>query len=176
MQTATSPAGWDAAPVAVSFPPVKPRWLTPTTTLVVTLAHIGAALLFTTITTEIFSPLESGVSVDLIPEGDTMESEESAAMDIAKPQPEEPRQDELAIPPPQLMTPEAIPLPPKKETVEPRKRVERKPDIGFSDRRQEASERHRLGVKGGRAAAMSRASYAGVGSHFGLRMRHVENQ
>jgi len=160
MQTITSPASWGA--LAASFPPVKPRWLTPTTILVVTLAHIVAALLFMTIKLEEFSPLESGVNVELIPEGDTMESEEAAAMDIAQPQPEKPQQAEIAIPPPQLMTPDAIPLPLKKETVEPKKHVERKPQIAPSDRRQEASERHRLGVTGGRATAMSRASYAGL--------------
>lgn len=162
MQAAMSSRGWGAAPMAALFPPVKPRWLTPTTAAVVILAHISVALLWMTVVrVEKFSPLE-GVNVELVPEGDTIESEESAASDIAQPQPEKIQQAEIAIPPPQLMTPEAIPLPLKKETVEPRKHLEREPQTAPSNRRQEASERHRLGVKGGRAAGMSRASYAGL--------------
>jgi len=161
-QTAVSSGSLGAAGPVASFPPVKPRWLTPTTALLVTLAHICVALLLMTARLQQISPLDAGISVDLIPEGDTMESEEAAAMEISQPQPQEPQQAELAIPAPQLMTPDAVPLPLKEDTVEPRKRVERKDEAPPSDRRQEASERHRLGVKGGRATAMTRAGYLGL--------------
>jgi periplasmic protein TonB len=144
------------------FPAVKPRWLTPATTIVAVLAHIGVAVLLMTTAIDKSSPLDNSLSLDLVPEGDTMESEEAAAMDIAQPQPEAVQEAELALPPPQLMAPEAIPLPQKKETVEPKKHVEPKPQVAPSNQRQEASERHRLGVQGGRASTLSRAGYMGL--------------
>lgn len=150
------------SPTPERFPPVKPRWLTPATTLAVILAHIGVAIVLMTTTIDKSSPLDNSLSLDLIPEGDTMESEEASAMDIAQPEPEQVQEAELALPPPQLMAPEAIPLPQKKETVEPKKHVEPKPETAPSERRQEASERHRLGVAGGRAATLSRAGYMGL--------------
>lgn len=152
----------DAPAAPEQFPRVKPRWLTPATTVGVILAHIGVAVLLMTTAIEKSSPLDNSLALDLVPEGDTMESEEAAAMDKTQPQPEEIQEAELALPPPQLMTPEAIPLPQKKEAVEPKKRIEPKPKVAPSDRRQEASERHRLGVSGGRATTLSRAGYMGL--------------
>jgi len=102
---------------------------------------------------EIISPLDS-LSIDLAPEGDTMESEEAPEMEISEAQPEQVQQPDLVIPPPQVMTPQAPPLPIKK--------AERKENTLRSDRRQQASVRHRLGVAGGRASTMSRASYMGL--------------
>lgn len=156
-------AGLPSAPATPEqFPPVKPRWLTPAATVVVILAHIGVAILLMTTAIDRSSPLDNSLTLDLIPEGDTMESEAAAAMDIAQPQPEEIQEAELALPPPQLMAPEAIPLPQKKETVEPKKHVEPKPQVAPSEQRQEASERRRLGVSGGRATTLSRAGYMGL--------------
>jgi periplasmic protein TonB len=152
----------DASATPEKFPPVKPPWLTPVTTVVVILAHIGVAAFFTASMIEKPSPLDNGLSVDLIPEGDTIESEQQEAMEISEPQPEEAQEEELAVPPPLLMAPDPVQLPQKQETVEPQKHVEAKPRAAASNQEQKASERHRLGVAGGRAATLSRASYAGL--------------
>ena len=88
-----------------------------------------------------------------------MESEEAPEMDISEAQPEQVQQQDLVIPPPQVMAPEAPPLPIKVKRV---KKVERKENTVRSDRRQQASVRHRLGVAGGRASTMSRADYMGL--------------
>jgi len=160
MQTGVFSAVSGAALTGASFPPVKPRWLSPATTVAVVLAHIGVAALLTVTVIEKMSPLDS-LGVDLVPEGDTLESEQVEAMDEAQVKPAEMQEPDLAIPPPQLMMPEAIPLPPKKE-VQPKRRVERKQDVAQSSRHQEGSERHRLGVAGGRASSLSRAGYAGL--------------
>ncbi|HMK91020.1 MAG TPA: hypothetical protein VK446_15470 [Methylocystis sp.] len=160
---ALSGLGAAAAPDEAAFPPVKPRWLTPVTTVLVTLAHLAVGYVLMTSPIERASPLDSELSLDLVPEGETLESEQAEAMEIAQAQPEKIQEKELAIPPPLLMTPEAIPLPEKKkDVVEPKKRVEPKPRATPSNRQQQASERHRMGVAGGRASSMSRAAYAGL--------------
>ncbi len=144
------------------FPPVKPRWLGPTTTLMVVLAHIGIAAVLMATAIEKFVPLDQ-LSADLIPEGDMFESPQVEAADNTAP-PEEIEQPDLAIPPPMLMAPDAPPLPAKKEVIEPRKRViERKPFPHASEHR-EAQERHRMGMAGGRSQSggVSRAAYGAM--------------
>ncbi len=143
------------------FPPVKPRWLGPVATVGVVLAHALVAVLLMTVAIDKSSPTHS-LSLDLVPEGDTLESEEMQAMEESQAQPEEIQEPDLAIPPPQLMSPEAIPLPQKKEIVEPKKKIVHKQPSAESHQRQEASERHHLGVQGGRASTMSRAGYMGL--------------
>lgn len=143
-----------------SYPPVKPRWLSSAATAAVVLAHVGVAVLLMATKLEEVSPLDNGLNVELMPEGDTVESEEAAAMELSEAQPEEIQQTDLALPPPQLMAPDAIPLPQKQE-VEEKKRTQ-KQDAASSSQQQEASERRRLGVQGGRATGMSRSSYMGL--------------
>ena len=103
-----------------NYPPVKPRWLGPATTVAVALAHVGLAFFLMTAAIEKIAPLDS-ISVDLMPEGDMFESEQVEATDEAVPL-EEMEQPDLAIPLPQVMTPDAPPIPLKKE-VERKKRV-----------------------------------------------------
>ena len=66
-----------------------------------------------TVAIEKVTPLES-VTMDLVPEGDMFESEQVDATDEVVP-PEEMEQPDLAIPLPQVMTPDATPIPLKKE-------------------------------------------------------------
>jgi hypothetical protein len=63
-----------APTTAEQFPPVKQRWLTPAVTVAVVLAHIGAAVLLMTTVIEWSPPLDNSLSVDLVPEGDTIHS------------------------------------------------------------------------------------------------------
>ncbi|HXY59839.1 MAG TPA: hypothetical protein VEH76_14830 [Methylocystis sp.] len=147
------------APAPGGYPPVKPRWLSSATTVAVVLAHVAVAVLLMAAKIEEISP-ENGLNVELMPEGDTVESEEAAATEFSEAQPQEIEQTDLALPPPQLMTPDAVQLPQQQE-VEEKKRTEKK-DASASSQAQEASERRRLGVQGGRATGMSRSSYMGL--------------
>ena len=154
------------------FPQVKPRWLTPATTVAVVLAHIGLGALLMAVAIEKIAPLDS-LNAELMPEGDMFESEEVQAMDDTPP-PQEIEQPDMGIPPPMVMNPEAPPIPVKKEVVEPKKQrvVERREPTPQAHHRQEASERHRIGVAGGRATGgLSQAAYKAMLA--GAIRRHV---
>ncbi|HXZ15736.1 MAG TPA: hypothetical protein VEH77_07180, partial [Roseiarcus sp.] len=145
------------------YPPIRPRWLGPVTTAAVVLAHLALGILFADFALEKIVPLEE-VGVDLIPEGDQFESVEQAEMDEVPP-PEAMEQPDFAIPPPLVMHPDAPPLPAKNEVIEQRKRVvEKRRQEVEAGRKQQAQERHRLGIEGGQAASggLSRASYAAL--------------
>ena len=110
---------------------------------------------------ESISPLDS-LRIDLAPEGDTMESEEAAEMDISEAQPEQVQQQDLAIPPPQMMAHRGPAAHDQEGRSEAGQEGRARGEHGALDRRQQASVRHRLGVAGGRAGTMSRAGYAGL--------------
>jgi periplasmic protein TonB len=150
-------------PSESGFPPVRPRWLGPVTTTAVVLAHLALGMLFMNFALEKIVPLDS-VGVDLIPEGDQFESVEQAELDDVAP-PEAMEQPDFAIPPPLVMHPDAPPLPAKKEVTDQQKRiVEKRQEVQQAERKQQAQERHRLGMEGGQAASggLSRASYAAL--------------
>lgn len=151
------------APARPELPSVKPRWLAPAATVAVVLAHVAVAALLIHSAIEKYVPLES-VSMDLIPEGDMFESQQQEAQDDTPP-PEEIEQPDVGLPPPMVMTPDAPPLPAKKEVVEPKKRVvEQKPTTQPKQEKREAQERHRIGMAGGRAQSggVSRAAYGAM--------------
>jgi periplasmic protein TonB len=151
------------APAKPALQSVKPRWLGPAATAAVIAAHVGVAVFLMAAAVEKYVPLES-VSMDLIPEGDMFESQQQEAQDDTPP-PEEMEQPDLALPPPMVMTPDAPPLPAKKEVVEPKKHVvERKPTTAPAREKREAQERHHIGMAGGRAqgASVSRAAYGAM--------------
>jgi periplasmic protein TonB len=150
-------------PSESGFPPVRPRWLGPVTTTAVVLAHLALGMLFMNFALEKIVPLDE-VGVDLIPEGDQFESVEQVEMDEVPP-PEAFEQPDFAIPPPLIMHPDAPPLPAKNEVTEQQKRVvEKRREVQQAGRKQQAQERHRLGIEGGQAASggLSRASYAAL--------------
>jgi len=144
---------------APNFPPVKPRWLGPATTLMVVLAHVGVAAFLMTTAIEKITPLES-INMDLVPEGDMFESEQVEATDEVVP-PEEMEQPDLAIPLPEVMTPDAPPIPvKKKEVVEPKRRVVEHKEVAQAKEHREAQDRHRIGMAGGRGTgSLSQAGY-----------------
>ena len=148
-----------AAPVGPEFPPVKPRWLGPAATVAAVLAHVGVAVFLMTAAIEKIQPLDS-VTMDLVPEGDMFETEQVDAADEVVP-PEEMEQPDLAIPLPQVMTPDAPPIPVKKEVVvKPKKRVVEHKQVVQAKQHREAQDRHRMGMAGGRGkGAVSQAGY-----------------
>jgi protein TonB len=156
---------------APNFPPVKPRWLGPATTLMVVLAHVGVAAFLMTTAIEKITPLES-INMDLVPEGDMFESEQVEATDEVVP-PEEMEQPDLAIPLPEVMTPDAPPIPvKKKEVVEPKRRVVEHKEVAQAKEHREAQDRHRIGMAGGRGTgSLSQAGYKALLA--GAIRRHV---
>lgn len=143
------------------FPAIRPPWLRPLSIAVVLLGHVALGLLFMNFALEKIVPLDS-MSADLIPEGDQFESVEQVELDDVPP-PEALEQPDFAIPPPLVMHPEAPPLPAKKDVVEPEKQVvEKRQETPRAEHKQQAQERHRLGIEGGQAASggISRATYA----------------
>ena len=139
-----------------NFPPVKPRWLGPAATVAVALAHAGIAFFLMTVAIEKVTPLES-VTMDLVPEGDMFESEQVEATDEVVP-PEEMEQPDLAIPLPEVMTPDATPIPLKKEVQ--KKRVVERKQVAEAKEHRDAQERHRIGIAGGRGTgSLSQAGY-----------------
>ncbi|MGA8171194.1 MAG: hypothetical protein WB816_10265, partial [Methylocystis sp.] len=151
------------------YPPVKPRWLGPATTAAVVLAHVGVALFLMTTAIEKMTPLDS-INMDLVPEGDMFESEQVEAADEVV-QPEQMEQPDLAIPLPELMTPDAPPIPVKKE-AEPKKRVVEHKPVAQAKEHREAQDRHRIGMVGGRGTgSLSQAGYKALLA--GAIRRHV---
>src|SRR5208283_2005459 len=114
-------------------------------------AHAALFAFLAVTAPEIVSPLDS-LSIDLAPQGDTRQSEDAPATEVSVTQPKEVQQPD----------PDAPPLPVEKEEENRVKQIEQKQNVTRSDRRQQASGKHKLGAEGGRANAMSRASYMGL--------------
>ena len=144
------------------FPPVRPRWLEPVAIAAVLLAHLALGVLFMNFALDKIVPLDE-VGADLIPEGDQFELVEQVEMDEVPP-PEAVEQPDFAIPPPLVMHPDAPPLPAKNQVTEQQKQVVEKRQEVQSGRRQQAQERHRLGIEGGQTniGGLTRASYAAL--------------
>lgn len=100
---------------------------------------------------EIVSPLDA-LDINLAPQGDTRQSEDAPETEVSLTQPKPIEQPD----------PDAPPRPIEKEEQSRVKQVEQKPNVARSDRRQQASVKHKLGAEGGQASAMSRASYLGL--------------
>lgn len=119
---------------------------------VVSVAAHAALFAWLAVTTqEIVSPLDS-LTIDLMPQGDTRQSEDAPETEVSLTQPK----------PLEEPDPDAPPRPIEREEENRVKQVEQKQNVARADRRQQASVKHRLGVEGGHASAMSRASYMGL--------------
>ena len=114
-------------------------------------AHAALFAFLAVTTPEIVTPLDS-LSIDLSPQGDTRQSEDAPETEVSVTPPKQIRQPD----------PEAQPRPIEKEEESRVKPVEQKQNAARSDRRQQASARHRLGVESSRATTASRASYLGL--------------
>lgn len=148
--------GGDHAP-----PPVKPPWLRAASFAGVVAAHAGVAFLLLELAVPTIASLES-ISMELVPQGDFFEAQEVTAAEEEPPPPEEIEQPDLAIPPPQVMAPDAPVLPQQKEVVEQKKKkvVERKREVDHDKKREAVARRH-MGAPEGQAQSngMSQAAY-----------------
>lgn len=148
--------GGDSAP-----PPVKPPWLRAASLAGVVAAHAGVAYLLLKLAVPAIASLES-ISMELVPNGEYFESQEVTAAEEEPPPPEEIEQPDLAIPPPQVMAPDAPVLPQQKEIVEQKKKkvVERKREVDH-DKKREAQKARRVGAPEGQSGStgMSQATY-----------------
>jgi len=119
---------------------------------IVSVAAHAALFAFLALTApEIVSPLDS-LSIDLVPQGDTRQSEDAPETEVSLTQPKPIEQPDPDAPPPPI----------EKEEENRVKQVEQKQNVARSDRRQQASVKHKLGAEGGQASAMSRANYMGL--------------
>jgi periplasmic protein TonB len=141
-------------------PPVKPAWLRPASVAGVVVAHAAVGWLLLKLAIPSIASLDS-VSMELIPQGDYFEAQEVTAAEEEPPQPEEIETPDLAIPPPQVMSPEAPTLPQQREVVEKKKKiVEKKKDIDH-DKKREAQTKRRIGAPEGQSQSqgMSESVY-----------------
>ncbi|OAI30688.1 hypothetical protein A1351_07605 [Methylosinus sp. R-45379] len=141
-------------------PPVTPAWLRPASFAGVIVAHAAIGWLLLKLAVPSIASLDS-VSMELIPQGDFFEAQEVSAAEEEPPPPEEIEQPDLAIPPPQVMAPDAPSLPQQKEIVEKKKKiVEKKKDVD-RDKKREAVAQRRLGAPEGQSQSngMSQSAY-----------------
>ncbi|MBG0810025.1 hypothetical protein IY145_11610 [Methylosinus sp. H3A] len=141
-------------------PPVKPAWLRPASVAGVVAAHAVVGWLLLKLAIPNIASLDA-VSMELVPQGDFFESQEMAAADEEPPPPEEIEQPDLAIPPPQVMAPEAPALPQQKEIVEKKKKVVEKKREVEHDVKREAQAKRRIGAPEGQSQSegMSQSVY-----------------
>jgi protein TonB len=145
-----------------SPPPVKPPWLRAASIVGVVATHAGVAWLLLKLAVPTIASLDS-ISMELVPQGDFFESQEMTAAEEEPPPPEEIETPDLAIPPPQVMSPDATPLPQQKEVVEKKKKkiVEKKREVDRADKKREASVKRRIGAPEGQSqsSGMSQSAY-----------------
>lgn len=143
-------------------PPVRPPWLRAASLAGVVAAHAGVAYLLLKLAVPAIASLEA-ISMELVPHGEFIETQEVTAAEEEPPPPEEIEQPDLAIPLPQVMSPDAPVLPQQKEVVEQKKKkiVERKREVERADKKREAQARHNVGAPEGQSGAsgMSQSAY-----------------
>lgn len=150
-------------------PPVNPPWLRPLAITLIVAAHLGvfAAFLFAPAPKSI--SLDS-ISMDLVQEGDFVEQQEVSAAEDTPP-PVAVEQPELALPPPVVMAPDAIPLAMKKEDVEKvEKKQEEKKQVERAEQRREAQAKRHAGAPQGQNASGG-ASQATCLAHVAASLR-----
>jgi protein TonB len=141
-------------------PPVKPAWLRPASVAGVIVAHAAVGWLLLRLAIPSIASLDA-ISMELVPQGDFFESQEVNAADEEPPPPEEIETPDLAIPPPQVMAPEAPALPQQKEIVEKKKKVVEKKKEVDHDKKREAQAKRRIGAPEGQSQSqgMSQSQY-----------------
>lgn len=156
-------------PPPPGVPPIRPPWLRPVAFVAIIAAHVGvfAALMYTAVPKTV--SLDS-ISMDLVPEGDFFEAQEVTEADDTPP-PESVEEPELALPPPMVMSPDAPPLPAKKEVVEQvKKQTQERREIEHAEQRREAQARRHYGAPEGRAQGTG-ASQATCLAHVAAALR-----
>ncbi|HEY8161858.1 MAG TPA: energy transducer TonB [Methylocystis sp.] len=150
-------------------PPVNPPWLRPVAITGIVALHLAVFTAF------MFAPppktisLDS-LSMDLVQEGDFIEQQEVSAAEDTPP-PVAVEQPELALPPPVVMAPDAIPLAMKKDDVEKlEKKQEERKEVQRAEQRREAQARRRAGAPNG-GASSGGASQASCLAHVAASLR-----
>jgi protein TonB len=149
-------------------PPVNPPWLRPLAITAIVAAHLAVFGAFLLAPPPKSISLDS-LTMDLVQEGDFIEQQEVSAAEDTPP-PVAVEQPELALPPPVVMAPDAIPLAMKKEDVEKteRKQEEQK-QVERAEQRREAQARRRAGAP--EAGGGSGASQATCLAHVAASLR-----
>ena len=150
-------------------PPIKPPWLRPAAITAIVAAHVAvfAALMYTAVPKVI--SLDS-ISMDLVQEGDFFEQQEVSAAEDTPP-PETVEEPEIALPPPMVMAPDAIPLPAKKDDIDQiKKKQEEQRQVERAQQAREAQQRRRYGAPEGRSQN-SGASQATCLAHVASSLR-----
>jgi protein TonB len=149
-------------------PPVNPPWLRPLAIAAIVAAHLAVFGAF------LLAPAPKSISLDsltmdLVQEGDFIEQQEVSAAEDTPP-PVAVEQPEVALPPPVVMAPDAIPLAMKKEDVEKteRKQEEQK-QVERAEQRREAQVRRRAGAP--EAGGGTGASQASCLAHVAASLR-----
>jgi protein TonB len=139
-------------------PPVNPPWLRPTAVAAIVAAHLAVFAAF------MFAPAPKTISLDslsmdLVQEGDFVEQQEVSEAEDTPP-PVDLENPELALPPPLVMAPDAIPLAMKKENVEKiQKKQEERKEVERAEQRREAQARRHAGApEGSRGSGAAQAS------------------
>lgn len=149
---------------APSGPPrVNPPWVRPAAIAAIVLAHLAVFGAFLLAPPPKSISLDS-LTMDLVQEGDFIEQEEQSAAEDTPP-PVAVEQPDLALPPPVVMAPDAIPLAMKKDDVEKvEKKQEEQKQTERAEQRREAQMRRRAGAPeaGGGSGAASVSCLAHV--------------
>jgi protein TonB len=136
-------------------PTVLPKWFRTRATAVIVFLHACVFLAF------IYAPQPDAISLDsvemeLVQDGDFIDAEEVAeAQD--KPSPVVVEDPEFALPPPDVMDPDALTLKAKQEIPEKEKIKKEREQAEQAQRSQEAQARRRAGAHGGSGSGASRA-------------------
>jgi periplasmic protein TonB len=152
---AASAAPADSVARFPAYPQVKPRWLEPTVFVLVVLAHASLALWLAYHPVDMAKTPPEEIGLELLPQGDTFESEEVAPSDETPPPMVMTTQSQIEVPLPQTMDPDALAASPKSDQVN-------RDSSDEARERRDAQERHRLGQKEKPAenAGVSKLAYA----------------
>jgi protein TonB len=143
-------------------PHVNPPWLRPAAITAIVAAHLAVFGAFLLAPPPKSISLDS-LTMDLVQEGDFIEQEEQSAAEDTPP-PVAVEQPDLALPPPVVMAPDAIPLAMKKEDVEKVEKRQEQKQVERAQQRREAQQRRRAGAPeaGGGSGAASASCLAHV--------------
>jgi outer membrane biosynthesis protein TonB len=136
-------------------PPVNPPWLRPVALVAIVAAHIAIFAAF--ILGPKPEPLALSENYVDLESGDFVEQEEVSAAEDSPP-PVEVEQPEIALPPPLVMAPDAIPLAVKKDEVDKVQKKEERKQVERAEQRREAQARRHAGSPEGRGQQGGAAS------------------
>ena len=136
-------------------PSVLPKWFRARATAIIVFLHICVFLAF------IYAPKPDAISLDsvemeLVQDGDFIDAEEVAESQD-KPPPVVVEDPEFALPPPEVMDPDALTLKAKQEIPEKEKIKKEQEQTDQAQQAREAQARRRAGAHGGSGSGASRA-------------------